>query len=119
MAFARNNNAIIFANISAVPTHLGMWTNITGGSLLGSDNATITPTPAVGDTVTFDANTIEIEIPDGELTDEGSNKAVDGFILGGIYLALHTGSPTTSNQVDVDGDIRKEIAANQWTVTDN
>ena len=117
MAFARNNNAIIFANVSAVPTHLGMWTGLNSGSLLGSDNATITPTPAVGDTVTFDANTIEIQIPDGELTDEGSNKAVDGFIRDDIYLALHTGSPTTSNQVDVDGNVRNLI--NQWTVTDN
>ena len=119
MAFARNTNAISFANVQEVPTDLGIWTASNGGSLLGSSTATITPTPVVGDTVTFDALEIEIEIPDGEFTDDGSNKAVDGFISGTVYLALHTDSPTTSNQVSVDSNNRKSIASGGWTVTNN
>lgn len=117
MAVARNNAALTFTNISAVPTHLGLWSASTSGTLKGSTPATITPTPSVGDTVTFAVNSIAVEIPNGELTNSGSDDAVDGFIANTLYVGLHTASPTTANQITVDGDDRKTIATSGWTVS--
>ena len=118
MAVARNNSQIVFANISASPTVLALWSAATGGVLKGSTPITWSPVPGVGDNALIPVNSIAIEIPNGELTNSGSDDAVDGLIASTLYIGLHTASPpTASNQITADGDDRKSIATSGWTVS--
>ena len=119
MAIARNDNDIVFVNIGGVPADLGIWSASSGGSLIGSGTPTFTPAPAVGDTVTFVANSIELEVPNGDLENFGSDRAVDGIINSTVYVSLHSAHPTLSNQITADGADRKFILTSAWTVSAN
>lgn len=117
MAIARNNVAVSFVNVGGVPTHLGLWSASSGGELKGSTDTSITPTPSSGDTVTYAVNQISVNIPNGELTNSGSDDAVDGFIANTLHVALHSAAPTSGNQLTADDDDRKPLTTVQWTVS--
>ena len=117
MAFARNNTAKAFNNISAVPTHFALWNAATAGTLKASSTVTLSPAPSVGDNINFAIDAIVIQIPNGAFTDSGSDDAVDGFVSSTLYGSLHTASPpTTSNQITVDDADRKSITMAEWDV---
>ena len=129
MSIARNNASIEFdeatGTFSAKPQWVGINTAASGsgnfvgkGEITTAENAYATPT--AGRTVVFEANALEIEIPDGDLTQYGSDLAVDGVIISVLYLMLHSAEPNTngSNELtSAGGYSRAQIPISLWTVT--
>lgn len=104
MAVARTGIQVVFENIGAVPTVMGVWDASIGGGGGGVEGL-------------GDGNYLPHAV------DRGSNRewvedAVDGLVAWTLYVAQHTGSsPTVVNQVTADGDDRKSVATGEWTVT--
>ena len=54
------------------------------------------------------------------LTPTGARTALDtGLLVSDVYLALHTGVPTTSNEVTGNAYARVVVSPSGWTFTDD
>ena len=123
MAEASNTAAIEFPPPTSDwddPTHVGLFATSDGTVFLGSSALTDdVDAPTTGAAVSFAANALEIEVPDGELASQGSNRAVNGIINGTVYVSLHSASPgsTGTNELSGNGYARVAIASSAWTVS--
>ena len=122
MAFARNTNVVQFPTPQSggwsAPTHFGLWTEATAGTFLGSSPVDGSPeAPAIGADVEFGATQLVIEIPNGELTNDGATRAVQGFVNAGtIYVSLHSSAPGTTGANELSGNEYARVAVAAWTV---
>ena len=124
MAVARNNIVITFPTPSAEwdVTHWGLFLHSTDNDpedfALG-DNLGSPQTIPAGSTVTFPISNISITIPNGDATNVGSDRAVDGFIAGTLYLSLHGSNPGSTGAGEISGGnySREPITSSQWAVT--
>ena len=81
-------------------THLGLWDAMTAGNLLISIDLNTDLTVNSGNVSGADANQIGIQRNSGAVTAAGFDQGlIAGLFDGTRYLAMHTGSPTTGNQI--------------------
>ena len=98
------------------PTHFGAWTSSSGGTLRGGSllGSTVSA-PAIGADVEFAAGALDIEIPDGEFTSDGAEAAIEGFIGSSLWISLHTGSPSSSNELSGGSYARVQVTSSNWS----
>ena len=102
------------------PTHVGIWSALTGGTLWAYDSlASDVAQPRSGDTVRFSANALTISVPGTSTaawTPEASRRALEeGVLSGTVHARLHTASPTTGNEVSGTDYAALAIATGDWT----
>ena len=124
MATATNTAIVQFPTPSAnwtTPTHFGIFTAITSGNFLGGDQLTsVVVQPTIGANVSFAASALTVVIPNGELTNDGSNDALEDGLLGNsVYVSLHSADPaqTGANELTGGAYARIVVAATGWTHT--
>lgn len=102
--------------INDVPSHIGLWTALTGGTFLGGDAIGNTVTALVlGEKLQISALALTLTIPDGaDFTPAMALRMVNGMISSSIYISVHEGDPgdTGASAIPL---ARQEVATGGWT----
>lgn len=101
----------------STPTHAGMWSAATNGTLYA--------TWAISGTVNVPVSGADVYIPDDGLdfdftgfTSAGIQKCIKGGLLSStLYAALHTAAPTSSNELSGGSYARVTVASSVWSVS--
>ena len=117
---ASNTAALDFPQPSSVPatvpTHFGLYSAATAGTLYAVQALTGSVTaPALGGTFGFDAGELVLNLRSGAVTGRGLRKAFEsGLLSGTTYIALYSQQPPSSGQSNQIDD-RIQMAAADWT----
>ena len=118
MAQAENTAVIQFPTPSGTwqdPTQVALFTASTGGTAIYTDSLdSNVDAPVTGADVEFAAGTLVVEIPNGNASNAGAQRAVNGFIDGTLYVGLLQASNT---ELSGNSYARVAIADSAWTVT--
>ena len=124
MASKSNTAALAYTAATAdwgTITYVSFFTAATGASAttyLGSTALSAAIVVNTGTVVQFDADALSVTFTETSLSSTGATRAVDGFIAGTLYVALHTGVPGAngaSNEVSGGAYARAAIAAAGWS----
>ena len=122
MATMTNNATISFPTPNGdwlVPTHFAVFEG--SSATIGSTLAMITGTlssvsaPAANDTVEFASGQLTITLTGNELT-EKAWKSMANLVRAGFSVSLHTGTPTSANELSGANYGRASTSRSQWTV---
>ena len=121
MATARNTGVIQFPEPTGTwtqPTHYGIWTGATGGDFIGGDQLTSTvPQPTTGSDVEFAASALGLTLTEDEETAAGGRRSLNGYLVGTVYVSLHSAAPGTNGANEISGNAyaRVGVALAGWT----
>ena len=120
MATMTNNEIISFPTPSgtwSVPTHFAVIrarSTAIASSVTGALSAGLSA-PASGDTVQFAVGQLTITLTGDELT-ETAWKGLLNQLKGTLAVSLHTGAPTTANELSGSSYARASTTSSDWTV---
>ena len=122
MASITNKSVLQFptptANWSA-PTHFGLWSSASSSSstaFLGSTPVTGTVSaPEADSVVQFAIDALTVTVPNGEFTDVGVNKMINGLVESMVYVSLHSASPGSDGSNELSGSAYARVSVSSGT----
>ena len=125
MAVATNDNVIQFAAPTPAAwgtlSYLGFHDAATGtANFIGSSALDTSRATSIGADVEIPAGDFTVTQPNGEYTDYGAERALNGALgNGSIWVSAHTGDPGTTGANEVSGNAyaRVEVAVSDLTIT--